>query len=546
MSRLIPVFIVLNLLFVALLLAEFPNMPVVAVEAVVLAGLFMYLEQPGVRRVLAYSVGAVYVLLALGGLADVLIRQSLGRPLNLYLDIGLVGAVVNLLSTNLGGVLVFLILAVFVALTCGVAVLVGRLLLVFGHNRRSGYPASGKVVAGTAIVAGLILVIPSPLGGKLGGFNLAGFAAEQAERAIAAHEATRAFERHIGTGSNGYSGQVRTLDRFGNADVILGFIESYGISTLLDDRYSPLISGRLSTMQEALDAAGLHVVTGRLRSPVQGGQSWLAHATLLSGQWIESQLHYDTLLASDHPTLIDDFRATGHDAVAVMPGITMAWPEGQRFGYTRIHDSDTMDYEGPPLNWVTMPDQYTWSWFQNRVRGPASKPLFAELALISSHAPWVPILPVLDDWSSIGVGEVFNQWKSAGEAPVSLWRDPDRVRDHYARAIDYALNVATEYAIRHADDNTLLIILGDHQPAPLVTGEDASRDVPVHIISGNPELLEPFTGRFASEEPGLPGFRAGTLPAMNSDGVSMDALRPFLHRHFSSPLPVSVVADDTD
>ena len=546
MSRSIFTFVVLNLLFAALVLVNLPYMPVLAVEAVVLAGVFMYLEQPGLRRMLAYSVGTVYALLVLCGLADVLIRQSLGRPLNLYLDIELAGASVNLLTTNLGAVLAYLALTAFAALACALAVLVGRLLLVFGHRRGPGYSVPGKAVAGTGVVALLLLVTPSPLGGKLAGVTLVSFAADQTERAVVAHEATRAFERRLETATHGYSGQVRAVDRLGNADVILGFIESYGISTLLDDRYSPLISGRLGIMQKALDEAGLHVVSGRLRSPVQGGQSWLAHATLLSGQWIESQLHYDTLLASDHPTLVDDFRATGHDTIAVMPGITMAWPEGRQFGYNRIHDSDTMDYEGPALNWVTMPDQYTWSWFQSQVRIPASKPLFAELALISSHAPWVPILPVLDDWNSIGVGEIFNQWQNAGEAPASLWRDPDRVRDHYVRAIDYALNVATEYAVRHADDNTLLIILGDHQPAPLVTGEGASRDVPVHIISGNPELLEPFIESAASEKPGLPWFRAGTLPAMNSADVNMDALRPFLHLHFSSPVAVDVAISNPD
>ena len=43
-----------------------------------------------------------------------------------------------------------------------------------------------------------------------------------------------------------------------------------------------------------------------------------------------------------------------------------------------------------------------------------------------------------------------------------------------------------------ADERTLLIVVGDHQPAPLITGEDAGRDVPIHVIAGDPALLEPF------------------------------------------------------
>ena len=58
-----------------------------------------------------------------------------------------------------------------------------------------------------------------------------------------------------------------------------------------------------------------------------------------------------------------------------------------------------------------------------------TRPVFAEVGLISSHAPWTPILPVLDDWDSIGDGSVFAPWENAGEHPDELWRDMDRVRD---------------------------------------------------------------------------------------------------------------------
>lgn len=187
-----------------------------------------------------------------------------------------------------------------------------------------------------------------------------------------------------------------------------------------------------------------------------------------------------------------------------------------------------MDYQGPPFNWVTMPDQYTWRWFQE-LREDTPGPLFAELALISSHAPWVPTLPVLEDWEDIGNGQIFERWKGAGETPVSLWRDADRVRDHYAKAIDYTLAVASGFAARYVEENTLMIILGDHQPAPLITGENASRDVIVHIISGDPALVTPFL----SGE--LPGFQLGATPDLQTAGAPMNEFRPFLHRYFGSP-----------
>ena len=36
-------------------------------------------------------------------------------------------------------------------------------------------------------------------------------------------------------------------------------------------------------------------------------------------------------------------------------------------------------------------------------------------------------------------------------------------------------------------------LLGDHQPSPLITGEDASHDVPVAIVAGDPAVTDQVT-----------------------------------------------------
>jgi hypothetical protein len=66
------------------------------------------------------------------------------------------------------------------------------------------------------------------------------------------------------------------------------------------------------------------------------------------------------------------------------------------------------------------------------------------------------------------------------------------VREQYAKSLRYVLDVLGSYAAKHVDDDTLMIVVGDHQPAPLVTGEGATQDVPLHIVTGNPALLQPF------------------------------------------------------
>ena len=206
--------------------------------------------------------------------------------------------------------------------------------------------------------------------------------------------------------------------------------------------------------------------SGYLTSPTMGGQSWLPHGTLESGLWIADQQLYDLLVTSDRLTLTKAFDRAGRHTVTVRPAITMPWPEGPLLGYQTIYAAKDLGYRGKPYNWITMPDQYTLAAFERLERLRPHPPLYAEMALISSHAPWTPIPPVLERWSTIGDGEIFSQWADQGDPPDVVWRDPERVRKQYALAIDYVLGVLASYAARFVDDRTLLILVGDHQPAP--------------------------------------------------------------------------------
>ncbi|WP_417565509.1 sulfatase [Marinobacter sp.] len=507
--------LLLNGLFLVPSLALPGATPWFSLEALLVWATLCALPESDRRYRVTLGLAILCGLLALLVLADTLVRASLGRGLNLYLEVRLLDAAWNLMNTNLGALLAALALALLVGVLAGFTWLVRHGLERLAQHSPKHLAKPLWLVAGLAAAGAVTPWIGSPA---------LAFVANQASLIAHTHQTTQAFAAQLSTQSQS-SVQPTLLPQLAEKDVILGFIESYGLSAVTDERYRKVVDPSLDAMARELETAGLTLVTGRLQSPIQGGQSWLGHLSVLSGQWIHNQLAYETFLSSGYSTLIDDFRSTGHRAVAVMPAITQAWPEGRLFRYDQIYDHDKLGYQGPPFNWVTMPDQYTWHRFQ-AIREQYQGPLFAELALISSHAPWVPILPVLDNWSAIGDGRVFQRWADAGEAPVSLWRDPDRVRDHYGQAIAYAVKVAGEFAARHVGENTLMIILGDHQAAPLITGAGASRDVVIHVISGDAALVEPFL----SGE--LPGFRQGARPDPETPGASMRQFRPFLHRHF--------------
>jgi hypothetical protein len=504
-----------------------PGPHFLALEAGLVVGVFMLLPRARWSRRLAGLAAGLAVLLGVLGVADTAARMSLARPLNLYLDVQLVSAVSNLLDGNLGPGRGPAVLA---------GVLVAAVLTAWGLYRllaslRPSVVTPARWRTGLALVllfgaaiplrwvhpSGVVLAVPSAL-----------LVREQSAQMSRMLQERERFSVEMAASPEAFAPGEGLLARLGGRDVIMAFIESYGVSSLQDSRYGPVVRPRLAAMEERLARRGVKVATGLLEAPSQGGMSWLGHGSILSGLWLENQLRYDLLMASDRRTLVDDFQAAGYRTVAIMPAITLAWPEGERLGYEEIWAHRDIPYAGPPLHWVTMPDQFTWSFMEQEVRRSADdRPLFAELGLISSHAPWTPILDVLEEWDGIGDGRVFAPWAEAGETPEELWRDPDRVREHYAMAVGYALDVLASYVHRYVDDRAVVIAMGDHQPAPLITGQDAPRAVPIHVFATDPSLLEPFLDW---------GFSEGAFPPSDPEVRRMDAFRRWFIEAFSQPL----------
>ena len=500
----------------------------VALESLLVVGLFALMSVKRWSAALAAGTATVLVLLSVVAFADTVTRQSVGRPLNLYLDLHLVSAVYKLLNGALGAAAAVLFT---LGLTLGASLLILILAYLFSpvevHSPKRGVRLAGLAMIGLFAV-GLV-------GEQTPGFTeritlpAVRIVTDQTRHFLRMLEERESFTAEMAAVPDAYADEPGLLGKLADQDVVLAFIESYGVSVLYDPRFSPVILSRLDVLERRMAAAGLHLTTGTLVAPTQGGQSWFSHGSLFSGLWLDNQLRYDLMLASGRETLIDDFRRAGHRTAVLMPAITLAWPEGQRLGYDQIFVHQNIDYSGPALNWVTMPDQFTWSFLERAIRASDAgdmRPVFAEVGLISSHAPWTPILPVLDDWDSIGDGSIFATWENAGELPDQLWRDMDRVREQYALSVDYALHTMTSYAERYVEEGTLLIVLGDHQAAPLIIGDGASRAVPVHVISRDPALVGPFLDW---------GFRRGALPDPDRPPPGMDAFRDWFIRAFSEP-----------
>lgn len=443
------------------------------------------------RRPVAALAGAVLGLLTIEKAIDMGFYQVLARPFDPVLDWVLFDDAYSFLTDSAGRAGALGAAAGVVVAAVAILVLMALAVLrvsgvVVRHRRAAARGAGALTVAWVACaVLGAQLVPGIPLAARStvtyaydrGYLVRAGLLDQQK---FAAESAVDAFADTPGD---------RLLTGLRGKDVLFAFVESYGRSAIEDPELAPQVDALLDTGTRRLAAAGYDARSAFLTAPTAGGGSWLAHSTFLSGLWINNEQRYRNLTSSDRLTLTGAFKRADWRTVSVMPGATRAWPEGDFYGYDKVYDSRNLGYRGPQFSWAPMPDQYTLSAFERTERAtPDRGPLMAEMPLVSSHTPWAPI-PRFIDWDDVGDGSVYHAIAAKGKRPGTVWKDPKKVRVEYRRSVEYSLTSLISYVETFGDDDLVLVVLGDHQPAPIITGDGASRDVPITIVSRDAAVL---------------------------------------------------------
>jgi hypothetical protein len=168
--------------------------------------------------------------------------------------------------------------------------------------------------------------------------------------------------------------------------------------------------------------------------------------------------------------------------------------------------------------------------FQRRELAHPHRPVMAEIDLVSSHTPWAP-LPHMVPWNRVGNGSVFDGMPDQGQTPDAVWSSGDKVQAAYGQSIRYSLTALISFVRTFPDPNLVLVVLGDHQPATVVSGSDAAHNVPISIIAHDPDVL----ARIDSWD-----WRAGLLPHPGAPTWTMDAFRDrFLSAYGSQPASIA-------
>jgi phosphoglycerol transferase MdoB-like AlkP superfamily enzyme len=469
-------------------------------------------------RVLAF-LSIMLVLFAIGRYGEVTAPALYGREINLYWDAQHVGALAGMLTA---------VASPWIIAAGAIALVVALVLLYLGarwslstidsalRDRRAQrwFGAAACVLIAVFAIQRLDDRVP-----RIPQFStpVSHTYAEQISRVLDTFASSRAAR-----GLPPSPPLQATLTRLDGRDVIILFMESYGRVTYDRAEIASVVNPAREHFAAAARDTGREVISAFVTSPTFGGSSWFAHSSFLSGIQVADPDRYALLLTQHRPTLTSTFKAAGYRAVAIMPGLKQAWPEGAFYGFDKIYGMEALDYRGPEFGWWRIPDQFSLAALDAREIQPRPrKPLFVFFPTVNTHMPFRPTPPLQEDWTRVLTTHPFD----AADVKRSITETPQwtNMGGSYAGSVRYAFEMLASYLRHRPNEHFVLVVLGDHQPAANVSGEGASWDVPVQIVSDQPELLAPLKEH---------GFVAGVTPKAEAIGP-MHELGPLLLGAFS-------------
>lgn len=307
-------------------------------------------------------------------------------------------------------------------------------------------------------------------------------------------------------------------------DFKLIFLESYGAMAFEHPRAGPELAPARSQLAKDIAGSGRLVASAYVRAATFAGASELSHLSLLSGIDLSDPLRHDLLLTTRRPTLSSLFARAGYQTVGLYPALSWDWAESRFYGFDLFLDARDLQYEGPPLGYWKVPDQFSLARFNQLY--PLSEqdpPRFLFFPTITSHLPFGPVPPYQLDWERLLTPDPFGAEETERLRTAYVdWLD---MLPNYIGMFDYTYRWLGGYLQLPEPREAVMLWVGDHQPAGSVSGEGANWEVPVHLVTRDPVLLQRFVDL---------GFRPGLEPARPALG-GMHDLNALLLRAFAAP-----------
>jgi hypothetical protein len=483
---------------------------------------------PRARRWLVWVLGLLLGLVLLVKLLNIGFFAAFDRPFDPYQDLMYIGFASQTLRESIGHTA-----GTVAAVALGAIVLSIPVLMALAVRRVTRIAADHRVWTlragaglGAAWILSLAFGVQLESQTPIASASVASLIVSQVNAVGADIQDHAIFAREISRDALAATPANQLLTGLRGKDVLLLFVESYGKVAVQGSSIAAADDAVLASGDKQLAAAGFSARSGWMTSPTFGGISWLAHSTMQTGLWVNTPQRYSQLEASHRFTLTQAFDEAGWRTVDDVPSNDKYWAPGKTvFHFDQLYDRYDVGYRGPSFAFASMPDQYVMAALQRlELAKRHRRPVFAEVDLVSSHVPWTRI-PRMVPWNQLGNGSIFKRNQvdaGVGDLRVNSFASfldingSPVVRAAYGESIRYTMNTLISYVQHYATRNTVLVVLGDHQPWTAVSGAEPSHEVPISIIARDPAVLK----RVSSW-----GWTDGLLPSPHAPVWPMSAFR---------------------
>jgi hypothetical protein len=499
-----------------------------SLDVLVLLAVFALLGWRGVRVPQAARLGVLGLLLLVRFVrfGDGVSMRFFDRPFNLYLQLPLLPELPRLAADSMSnteatiGISAFLVVLVLGSWGALRALSHAEFFLATTFGRRTFLFVAGALIGASALVSK-----PKDGAGAFGVLASSGVArlAEEVRFIAGVPRIEEARRSLVESTRARLSRAPHDLAKLERNDVLLFLIESYGETAVRSANQIARLAPVYAAFERDLGERGFLIASTVLDSPTFGGQSWFAHATLSSGVKTSNQLEYRLIHGHDPPALARFFRQAGYRTVLVQPATLNPTPILDYLGFEQRYLRPDMGYRGPPIGWGAVPDEYTIHVTHERELGRGGPPRFVEYALVTSHAPWSAVPPLLGGSVEVGDGSVYARLP-VEQQPTS-WSNMAEASTAFAKTIAYDLEVLRRYLAERVPGDALVILMGDHQPPAGATEGSTARGALVHVISRRAEFIDAFRRR---------GYTRGMRPLAPPPYPGLDSFLPAFLADFSS------------
>jgi hypothetical protein len=278
-------------------------------------------------------------------------------------------------------------------------------------------------------------------------------------------------------------------------NVYLIFIESYGSVLYKRKDWIKPYRDLLAEVETELREDGWSVASALSEAPIWGGGSWMSYTSALFGLRIDNDAEYLALVEAyqqkDYPDFGAYMRSQGYHYAWLTP-ISRELKEDKWQEYMRFYGMDQwvrfsdLDYVGPMVSWGPAPlDQYSLNFARELVDQNTDKPILFYNLTQNSHYPWYEMGELADDWRDLNDPDYPQP-----DAPPELIVH-DAKRQNYFNSIRYELKVLSDFIRNDTGENSVFVLIGDHQP-PQVSRRDDGWDTPIHVISRDEDFIDSF------------------------------------------------------